>query len=233
MVVVERYPRSAEVARRLLVMAEAKNISCPMAGANKVEDESDLEFIREYLGGGPDMVTPKDGAVVGYHEDLTCDPIGNGCADVSDNSSDERTGSHMLVTGIDHTYTGFGGLLAGADNTTTNDWASVAGRFRNTASGRFASVSGGSRNTASGVRAWVSGGDSNIASGRRASVSGGEGNTAEGWGASVSGGTGNTAADRRTMVAGGRDGEIADDGSLQPGGNVYDSLIGNQRFDDQ
>lgn len=63
-VVVEPYPRSAEVARRLLDMAEAKNITRRIVVANKVADEPDLKFIREYLGIDPDLVIPKDGAVM-------------------------------------------------------------------------------------------------------------------------------------------------------------------------
>ena len=63
-VVVEPYPRSAEVARRLLEMAEAKGITRRVVVANKVTDDDDLRFIREFLGVDPDMVIPADGAVM-------------------------------------------------------------------------------------------------------------------------------------------------------------------------
>ncbi len=63
-VVVEPYPRSLEVGRRLLEMAEAKNISRRIVVANKVADDEDLQVIRAYLGAEPDIVIPLDGAVL-------------------------------------------------------------------------------------------------------------------------------------------------------------------------
>lgn len=62
-VVVEPYPRSAEVARRLLEMAEAKNIRRRVVVANKVANEDDLAAIRSFLGRDPDVVIPADRAV--------------------------------------------------------------------------------------------------------------------------------------------------------------------------
>lgn len=144
--------------------------------------------------------------VVGYHEDLTCDPSDAACPDFSDNSPDDRGGSHMVVTGVDHTYTAFGGLLAGLNNTTSGDWTSVSGGVFNTASGDLgASVSGGAFNTASGSSASVSGGGSNTASGFQAVVSGGFVNTADGGRGSVSGGRLNEATGRFSSVTGGRE----------------------------
>lgn len=62
-VVVEPYPRSAEVARRLLEMAEAKGITRRVVVANKVADEEDLAAIRRFLGVEPDIVIPEDPSV--------------------------------------------------------------------------------------------------------------------------------------------------------------------------
>ena len=62
-VVVEPYPRSAEVARRLLDMAAAKHIGRRLVVANKVADEQDVAYIREFLGVEPDAVIPLDGSV--------------------------------------------------------------------------------------------------------------------------------------------------------------------------
>lgn len=143
--------------------------------------------------------------VVGYNEDLTCDPSDAACPDFSDNSPDDRSGSHMVVTGVDHTYTGFGGLLASLNNAASGDWASVSGGTRNTASGTTASVSGGAFNTASGISASVSGGGSNTASGFHASASGGFSNTADASRASVSGGRLNEANATYSSVSGGRE----------------------------
>ncbi|HEV2759436.1 MAG TPA: hypothetical protein VGV86_07710 [Acidimicrobiales bacterium] len=62
-VVVEPYPRSAEVARRLLEMAATKGIARRVVVANKVSDEDDLRAIREWLGVDPDIVIPEDRSV--------------------------------------------------------------------------------------------------------------------------------------------------------------------------
>jgi len=63
-VVVEPYPRSAEVARRLLDMAAAKGITRRIVVANKVSGEDDLTVIREWLGVDPDIVIPDDRTVM-------------------------------------------------------------------------------------------------------------------------------------------------------------------------
>jgi CO dehydrogenase nickel-insertion accessory protein CooC1 len=63
-VVVEPYPRSTEVARRLLDMAAEKGITRRVVVANKVADDEDLEVIRRLLGVEPDIVIPEDGAVL-------------------------------------------------------------------------------------------------------------------------------------------------------------------------
>ncbi|HET7489602.1 MAG TPA: hypothetical protein VFJ85_16865 [Acidimicrobiales bacterium] len=63
-VVVEPYPRSAEVARRLLDMAAEKGVSRRVVVANKIADAADLEAIERFLGVTPDLVVPEDSAVV-------------------------------------------------------------------------------------------------------------------------------------------------------------------------
>jgi CO dehydrogenase maturation factor len=62
-VVVEPYPRSAEVGRRLLRMAEDKGITRRIVVANKVTGEEDLAIIRDLLGVEPDIVLPDDAEV--------------------------------------------------------------------------------------------------------------------------------------------------------------------------
>jgi CO dehydrogenase nickel-insertion accessory protein CooC1 len=63
-VVVEPYPRSTEVARRLLDMAAEKGITRRVVVANKVADDEDLAVIRRLLGVDPDIVIPEDRAVL-------------------------------------------------------------------------------------------------------------------------------------------------------------------------
>ena len=62
-VVVEPYPRSIEVGRRLLDMAAAKKMARCVVVANKVSGREDLDFIRRSLGLDPDIVVPDDDAV--------------------------------------------------------------------------------------------------------------------------------------------------------------------------
>jgi hypothetical protein len=115
----------------------------------------------------------------------------------------DRTGSHMIIVGSQHSFSSFGGLVVGLQNTVSNVFASVSGGAGNTASGAWASVAGGENNTASDVGAAVSGGVLNRASGIDSSISGGRENTASGSSASVSGGGGNTASGTNSAVSGG------------------------------
>lgn len=61
-VVVEPYPRSAEVARRLLAMAAEKGIGRRIVVANRVAGPEDLEAVERFLGVAPDVVIPEDAA---------------------------------------------------------------------------------------------------------------------------------------------------------------------------
>lgn len=103
-----------------------------------------------------------------------------------------RSGSNNLVCGLWNSFFSYGGFVAGAQNETSGDFASVSGGYGNKASGYFASVSGGLGNTASEEEASVSGGAYNVANGLEASVSGGACNVASGQYASISGGGGST-----------------------------------------
>lgn len=147
--------------------------------------------------------TPCDGgdSTPGTHE--ACNGYGNLIIGYHENVSDVRTGAHGLVIGENHSYSSYGHLVVGLDNTTTHQNASVSGGAHNEASGAHAAVSGGDGNTASGADSSVSGGHSNEASGESAAVSGGGANTASGARASVSGGNANTASDSFASASGG------------------------------
>lgn len=116
----------------------------------------------------------------------------------------ERTGSHYLVVGDAHAWTGHGGILGGFHNTVTAAWtASVLGGAYNTVDGQIATIVGGRENTASGNGAAVLGGAGNAAIGQQASVFGGTMNVADGTFSSVIGGYKNTAAHNWATVLGG------------------------------
>jgi hypothetical protein len=186
--------------------------------------------------------------IIGYNRSGMCSILGSPCSSATDclantcsggscfitggpcttdgdcpaqqcNVSTTQTGSHNLVINDLHTYTSFGGLVAGFQNSITGMGASVTGGSSNTASGTLASVSGGSFNTASGGSSTVSGGGQNTASdgndsvsgggvntasGGYSTVSGGYGNTVNGFGAAVSGGNRNDATEQYASVSGGQ-----------------------------
>lgn len=132
-------------------------------------------------GGQTEVLDGRGNLVVGYNEDN----VGN---------RNSRTGSHNLIVGPEHTYSSFGGLIAGFGNSVVGAHASVTGGTENKASGDESSVSGGRENTASGVQSSVTGGFRNFAIGVRSSVNGGRENLASGNSATVSGGANNSAA---------------------------------------
>src|SRR5262245_57770583 len=163
----------------------------------------------QIVDGSGDTGGPTNGLgnlIIGYNEDSS--------------GPSDRTGSHNLVIGPDHSYSSFGGLVAGSGNTISGQHATVTGGAFNVASGDLASISGGEENLASGDSSSVSGGILNTASGIRASVSGGSFNKASGAIASVSGGASNTASAGHASVSGGYRGAASGDFASVSGGNL-------------
>jgi hypothetical protein len=172
-----------------------------------VDDTSDtLTFsgANLYVNNGAGATASTNGygnLVIGYNED------GSGYA---------RTGSHNLVVGPEHSWTSYGGLIAGYNNTVTGAYSSVTGGYYSTASGYSSSVSGGAFNTASALTSSVSGGRYSTASGSYSSVSGGIFNTASGDNSSVSGGYSNTASGYGSSVSGGAANTVSGDLGYAP-----------------
>lgn len=133
----------------------------------------------------------------------TINGVGNLIVGYDEISYSTKTGSHNLVVGPGHSYTSYGGLVAGQRNIISGEYAAVTGGAENFASAKGSSVSGGLVNHARGDYSSVSGGHENGADGRFSSVSGGFMNGAHGEHTSVSGGQGNTAVGPRASVSGG------------------------------
>jgi hypothetical protein len=75
-----------------------------------------------------------------------------------------QTGSHnLLLGGLTNSYTSYGGILAGHNNTISGGYASVLGGGASTASAYASTITGGAYNKASTDYATVSGGCSNLA----------------------------------------------------------------------
>jgi hypothetical protein len=169
--------------------------------------------------GGTDTSNGLGNLIVGYNE-------------LRSSGTNTRTGSHNIVVGRAHNFSGWGGVVVGVQNEISGAFASVSGGQSNTASEEGASVSGGVGNTASGPFASVSGGFNNTASGANSSVSGGggnlpgEGNTASGNNSSVSGGAGNTASGLNSVVSGGGSNIASGNGSVVSGGEFNEASGG-------
>lgn len=171
---------------------------------------------------GSTRVNAVGNLIVGYNEEATS-PL----------SIHLRAGSHNVVVGSGSSYSSFGGIVAGGQNSVSAPYCSITGGISGHASGPFSSVNGGNGNHASGmfsaiaggannsvedyhsaisggmfnratgVGAWVGGGLENLASGGSSAISGGSRNSAEGAGSSVSGGTFNCAAGDTSSILGG------------------------------
>lgn len=76
-----------------------------------------------------------------------------------------RSGSHYLIVGDEHQWTGNGGIVAGLRNMSSADWASVLGGSDNTASAPGSAVLGGAYNTTFATGSVISGGTRNITDG--------------------------------------------------------------------
>lgn len=128
--------------------------------------------------GNTNTVNSLGNLTIGYNKATTPQP------------NPQLTGSHNLIVGDGHSYTSYGGVVFGLNNTSSNTYAIVTGGQSNIASGSFSSISGGRSNKAVGSYSSILGGHTNTASGDNSSVSGGQNNTAGGNFASVSGGGG-------------------------------------------
>lgn len=187
------------------VQALEAKLACVSQDGDNVVFEKCNVVIRSGSGQTDGEVNGLGNVIIGYNE--------------SPGENIKRSGSHNLIIGPEHAYSGFGGLVVGRENTISAPYASVLGGRLNTASGLGATVSGGSVNTASrdfasvsggksneakGVNASISGGSSNNAQGEFASISGGADNAANGFASSVQGGSGNVATGNYSSVSGGK-----------------------------
>jgi len=136
----------------------------------------------------------------------------------------DRSGSHNVVIGQQHSWSATGGIVAGIANSISAESASILGGEHNRANGFGATILGGGWNTASGEESTVSGGSGGMASGLWSSVAGGDGGLASGESSFVGGGASNWATGEVTAVVGGSSSEASGDLSTVAGGvaNVAD-----------
>ncbi len=116
--------------------------------------------------------------IIGYNEDENYDSTAEGSG-TTDPTPDTKTGSHNLIVGAGHTYSSFGGIVAGYDNNITSESASITGGLRNTVSGKYSIVAGGDLNTAEGSYNNILGGFANTTKSLGNTILGGHSNTIE------------------------------------------------------
>ncbi len=133
-------------------------------------------------------------------------------------NTDIRTGSHNLILGSQNSFSSWGGIAAGSDNTITGVFACVEGGFGNAASGAYANIGGGYQNVASANSTYIGGGGQNTASGPGASITGGNSNIASGGSSAISGGYANLASGSSTYVGGGENNTASGTASSVTGG---------------
>lgn len=121
----------------------------------------------------------------------------------SNSNNDDRDGSHNLVIGRYHSYSNYGGLVAGEDNEISGKVATVLGGAQNLASGDGSVVVSGEDNWASASTSVVLAGELNRAGGRSCSVLSGVNNLCSGVQSSVAGGTKNTCSGQASVLTGG------------------------------
>jgi hypothetical protein len=130
--------------------------------------------------------------ILGYNEDTISTP-------------NDRTGSHNLIIGPEHTYSSYGGLIAGEQNIISGAYSSVIGGKENKAFGDNSSILGGWQNNTNGLLSSISGGRNSNAVGVYSSIAGGQGHKAGGNSSSISGGLNNeTVADFSSVSGGNR-----------------------------
>lgn len=206
---IARLQFDAEVADNRIAELEAATEGLEeLLAVVRVEDESLIvEGVNLHLRSGAGRTDSANGLgnlIIGY----AADDIGN----------DQRTGSHNLVIGDEHDWTGWAGIVSGWGSRIGGAGGSVVGGYANVAEADYSAVAGGLGNEASGRYAAVLGGQSNTASGQASSVSGGGLNVASGEASSVAGGTSSEAAGSWAAVSGGRTGRAEGGASVVVGG---------------
>jgi hypothetical protein len=156
--------------------------------------------------------------IVGYEElRILVPPPDGGEQQPADVDLNHRTGSHNVIVGARHDYTGYGGLVAGEGNSVSGQYCSVLGGTENRGSGVGSVVCGGVGNNATSLGT-VCGGASNRATGFTATIAGGFRNAAEGSSSAVSGGRDSVASGRFATVSGGQDNVASGEAATVSGG---------------
>ena len=159
-----------------------------------------------------------DGAVNG---------LGNLIIGYNESNLDTHTGSHNFVMGKSNSYTSYGAMVSGFNNSSQGPYASVIGGGENnnavgwrsvilggeanTTNGHTTVIAGGAGNSADARYSVIAGSDRGTTTGDFSRIFGGGYNTASGTGAVIFGGWRNRAVGRVDVIIGGDD-VVCDDG---------------------
>lgn len=132
-----------------------KKLSNLLQGVSRQKNELTFSGINIHLVNGTGNTEGKvnglGNLIVGYNEPRTGGHVA------------KHTGSHNVIIGSMHSYSSYGGLVAGSTNTISGKYSAVSGGQWNTASGDYSSVGGGHLSSAKGKYATVNGGLSSSA----------------------------------------------------------------------
>jgi hypothetical protein len=134
----------------------------------------------------------------------------------------DRSGSHNLIIGDGHTYTGHSGVAAGIDHQIKANFNAAIGGIGSRIEGEYASALGGQYNHVSGQYAIAVGGKSNTANGANSATIGGQDNITGGLFSTAAGGQSNTVTGDYSTVAGGSMNTIEGDSATVAGGHFLD-----------
>jgi hypothetical protein len=116
--------------------------------------------------------------------------------------SDDGSGSHNLVIGQFHSYSGYGGIIAGEDNEILGANSSVLGGEQNRAEEDGSVIVAGQDNETDGEFSVILGGEFNHTLGRSCSVIAGTLNLCTGFSSSIGGGSNNLVSGDRSVIGG-------------------------------
>jgi hypothetical protein len=152
--------------------------------------------------------------------------------DVSINSNltvdGDLNASGKGTIGTGHANNGNFSFIAGDQNTTYGNWATVGGGQNNWADGDYNTIGGGEHNSSTNLYSTVTGGVDNGASGDYSAVGGGQNNHTMGLGSVVSGGQHNSIDHGTTATIGGGNHNLIEDESNSGviSGGEANSLLG-------
>ena len=165
------------------------------------------------VSGGGDLVFEGTNLVIRNGTSRTDEANGKGNIVIGYAEMDEdeeRTGSHNLVIGPRHSYTGTAGIVAGSNNAISGTGSSVLSGRANMATGDHAVVIAGQTNIASGPNSVVVAGYVNESAGQDSVVVSGSANTSSALYAAVVSGENNDATGVSSAVLAGEQNDSAE-----------------------